>query len=88
MPMISPTVCECGIPWEEMCQCPEHILEYFSDYHADKTNSPVFYYEDILKWLTTNYGETTAKDLINDVLNLEGVVELGDSMYLTPYEMS
>lgn len=81
--IFNPNTCDCGIPWEKLCQCPENILESFSLEFKQK----IFYYEDFAKWMENRYSKENCRKLINDVLNLEGVQEIGDSAYKTPYEV-
>lgn len=83
--MANSSVCDCGVPWELPCKCPEKILERFSDYHFEKHGTQCFYYEDFYSWIVGEFGLGEAS-LVNDVLNLNGVEELGDSAYKTPYE--
>jgi len=75
--------CKCGMPWEEPCKCPENILERFSIGLPNQ----IFYYETLGRWVIELYGEADAVGIINDVLNVEGVIEIGDSAYKTPYEI-
>lgn len=82
--MISPSVCACGIPWEEPCRCPEKVLESFSLHCGQR----VFYFEQFHHWMQNSFGENPECDtLINQVLNLDGVIELGTDMYEIPYEI-
>ena len=95
---ISPTFCKCGIIWEKPCECPENILNRFSDYLYEKHNSRIFYFETFKDWIhsefnnpeSSNHDQLMQKvhndELIQKVLNLEGIIEIGDSAYKTPYE--
>ena len=79
---LSPTVCRCGVPWELPCKCPESVLERLTTYHG----SQCFYFEDFKKWVVAEFG-TPDNDIIQSTLNLDGIVELGDSAYQSPFEL-
>ncbi len=79
---ISPTVCKCGIPWESPCRCPEDVLERFTHEHGGS----VFYFTDLNNWVFLEFS-TYDNDIIQSVLNIDGVIELGDSAYQSPYEV-
>lgn len=89
---ISPTVCKCGTPWALPCKCPENVLERFTN---DRT-SRCFYFEELKRWVVAEFGsadESTIQkalnieDIVQSVLNLDGVVELGDGAYQSPFEL-
>lgn len=74
--------CECGIPWEDPCQCPEKVLEAFTMHHGFH----IFYIQDFSKWFLNIYGDNNS-ELFNNVLNLDGVIELGTDAFQSPYEI-
>lgn len=80
---ISPTFCKCGIPWELPCRCPESVLERFSHEHGYQR----FYFEDLNNWVLSEFGAYD-NAIIQSVLNLDGIIELGDSAYQSPYEVT
>ncbi len=80
--MTSPTVCACGIPWEWPCKCPESVLERFTIDHGYQC----FYFEDLKYWVATEFGYAD-DSIVQSVLNLDGIIELGDSAYQSPYEL-
>lgn len=81
---VNPTFCACKELWENPCKCPESIMERFS---VEVVNSHrVFYFADFEKWMIKEFG-TYDTDLGNQVLSLEGVEEIGDIGYKTPYEL-
>ena len=80
--MISPTVCKCGIFWELPCKCPESVLERFTLSHGYRR----FYFEDLKYWVATEFG-LPDDAIVQSVLNLDGIIELGDSAYQPPYAL-
>lgn len=80
--MADMSVCDCGEPWELPCRCPERLIEEFTVYNKYH----VFYYTNFADWMLERFGELD-QGLINDCLNLEGIIELGDSAYQSPFEV-
>ncbi|WP_415912506.1 hypothetical protein [Neptuniibacter sp. QD37_11] len=85
---VSPSVCQCGVPWENSCRCPESILERFSESHGKQR----FYYTDLANWMRREFSFDywlTEGDiaLIRSVLALDGVVRHQNGVFETPYEL-
>ena len=59
---------------------PKEMLQKFTTCHGGQ----VFYYEDIARWVQQEFGIRRSMLIISDILNLEGIVELGDSAYQAP----
>ena len=84
------TFCRCGVPYEFACKCPEDVLERFSAQLP--LGQRIFYIGDFIAWMDKEFGEVekdfgvSLEELINTVLNLDGVEEIGDSAYKTPFE--
>jgi len=86
------SLCKCGQPFEYSCICSERVMERFTEYNSCR----VFYYDDLREWGLSEFGLNSSKILsncvtidtiINDALNLEGVIELGTDAYQSPFEV-
>ena len=58
------------------------MLERFTLEHGGQC----FYFTDFNNWVFLEFGMYD-NDIIQSVLNLDGVIELGDSAYQSPYEV-
>ncbi|WP_415912264.1 hypothetical protein [Neptuniibacter sp. QD37_11] len=61
-------------------ESPESLLARFTQDHGRSC----FWYTDLDVWLQKELGEASVR-VINAILNLEGVIELGDVGYKSPY---
>lgn len=73
-----PWRCDCGQPLNKRCICPSRLLYDF----VDDIGSQTFYHSQLVTWIATTTDEgTDVMELVDKILSLECIIELGTDMY-------